>query len=104
MRNRALLVASLAVFLGGPALASPADKDDTRVRRASTILLSTDPALPVEEPFEMAPWLAQNLRLDKRGLKYVGRFGDKGEDHVVLRIRGPIMKRNQFGIMLDIRF
>lgn len=105
MRIRALQMVTLTLLLAGPSWAAPSEGEDRiRVRRASTILLSTDPALGVNEPFEVAPWLAQNLRLDKRGVKYVGRFGEKGKDRIVLRIRGPIMKKDQFGLMLDLRF
>jgi hypothetical protein len=106
MRFRLLLTALMATVLAAPVWArgSEGEDDKHRVRRATTILFADDPTLLAPEPFEVAPWLAQNLRFDQRGLKYIGRFGEKGEDRVVLRIRGPIMKKDRFGLMLDVRF
>jgi hypothetical protein len=104
MRFRVLLTALVAMVIAGPVWARGDDDDKNRVRRATTILFADDPTLLSPEPFEVAPWLAQNLRFDQRGLKYIGRFGEKGEDRVVLRIRGPIMKKDRFGLMLDVRF
>ncbi len=105
MRVCVLLTALMVMVLAGPVWARGADgDDDRRVRRAATILLADDPLLLEPEPFEVAPWLAQNLRFDQRGLKYIGRFGERGKDHVILRIRGPIMKKDRFGLMVDIRF
>ena len=106
MQRRALLIAILGVLVAGPAgAAAPDGSDDrNRVRRATTILFSEDTSDLTPEGFEVAPWLAENLRLDQRGLKYIGRFGEKGKDRVVLRIRGPLMKKDRFGLMLDVRF
>ena len=106
MLNRALLIALSAVLVAGPVRAATPDGGDdrNRVRRATTILLSEDTSHLTPDGFDVAPWLAENLRLDQRGLKYIGRFGEKGEDRVVLRIRGPLMKKNRFGLTLDVRF
>ena len=105
MRLRLFLAAMMVMALASPTWARGADgDDDKRVRRASTILFADDPALLDPEPFEVAPWLAQNVRFDQRGLKYIGRFGEKGKDRVVLRIRGPIMRKDRFGVTVDVRF
>ena len=106
MQRRALMIAILGVLIAGPAGAKNPDGSDDRdrVRRATTILFSEDTSDLTPEGFEVAPWLAENLRLDQRGLKYIGRFGEKGKDRVVLRIRGPLMKKDRFGVMFDVRF
>jgi len=109
MRIRALLIASMMILLAGPAWAGPRDPSEERlrVRRATTILFSDDPqelAPHATDAFDVAPWLAQNLRFDQRGLKYVGRFGEKGKDRVVLRVRGPLMRKGHFGVTIDLRF
>ena len=106
MRIRALLIASMMILLAGPAWAGPKDPSEERlrVRRATTILLSEKPDELTPDAFDVAPWLAQNLRFDQRGLKYVGRFGEKGKDRVVLRVRGPLMRKGHFGVTIDIRF
>ena len=106
MQNRALLVALVTVLIGGPAgAATPDGSDDrNRVRRATTILFSEDTSHLTPDGFEVAPWLAENLRLDQRGFKYINRFGEKGSDRIVLRIRGPLMRKNRFGLTLDLRF
>jgi len=106
MRIRALLIVSMLILLAGPVWAGPKDPSEERlrVRRATTILFSDIPQELAPDPFDVAPWLAQNVRFDQRGLKYVGRFGEKGKDRVVLRVRGPLMRKGHFGLTIDVRF
>ena len=111
MRIRALILGAIAITFSTPAFAGGRDATEERpgVRRAATILMSDDPedltqhAHPLDS-FAVAPWLVENVHLDKRGFKYVRRFGELGEDRVVIKFRGPLMKKRRFGLTIDVRF
>ena len=108
-----LLLAGLALCPGLSVRAEPDSQEpeapelgqlDPEHRRPVTILLSDDPTQLPAEPFGLAPWLTENVGFGRGGLKFVERYGEKGAGQVILRIRGPVMKDERFGVLVDFRF
>jgi len=99
------LLTALIALLATPAWAKGSDprEDARRVRTAATILLSEDPDDITQDSGRFRPWIAENMRFDRRGLKYSRRFGD-GADRVVLRVKGPLLEKRRFGLTFEVRF